>query len=135
MARRSAVQALYQWDLTGQSPTQIEEDFLSGREIQGVDLEYFQQLIRNIPAHVEELDRILGQCLDRDLATVDPVERVILRMGAYELRFRPEIPSRVVLNEAIKISQIFGAEKGYRFVNGVLDQCQAICKNTELPTA
>ena len=135
MARKSAVQALYQWDLTGQSATRIESDFLSERDVSGVDLEYFQQLIRNVPAHVDELDRMLSQCLDRDLAAVDPVERVILRIGAYELRFRPEIPSRVVLNEAIEMSREFGAEEGYRFVNGVLDRCQTVCRDSRLPVA
>lgn len=130
LARKRAVQALYQWVLIGQSPTQIESDFLSEQDISGVDLDYFQQLVRNVPAHVDELDRILSQCLDRDLATVDPVERVILRIGVYELRFRPEIPPRVVLNEAIELSHEFGAEEGYRFVNGVLDRCQAVCKNS-----
>ena len=132
MARRTAVQALYQWDLTGQSLAEIEDDFLCRRNIRGVDLEYFLRLVRNVTTHVEELDRVISQCIDRDLVTVDTVERVILRIGVYELRFEPEIPSRVVLNEAIEMSRVFGSEEGYRFVNGVLDRCYVLCKESSI---
>ena len=130
MARRTAVQALYQWDLTGQSLAEIEDDFLCRRNIRGVDLEYFLRLVRNVTTHVEELDRVISQCIDRDLVTVDTVERVILRIGVYELRFEPETPPRVVLNEAIEMSRVFGSEEGYRFVNGVLDRCYVLCKES-----
>ena len=135
MARRRTIQVLYQWDLTGQSSTEIKDELHFEQDIREFDIEYFQHLIRNIPTHVEAIDSVLSQCLDRDLITVDPVERAILRLGVYELRFRPEIPPRVVLNEAIEMSRVFGAEKGYRFVNGVLDRCQAVCNDSELPAA
>ena len=82
-----------------------------------------------------ELDSILEQCLDMNFALVDPIERTVLRIGAYELKFCPEIPVRVVLNEAIELARVFGAEEGYRFVNGVLDRCQELCRGSELPVA
>ena len=135
MARRSAVQALYQWELTGQLDAGIEDRFLDDWGLTGVDQEYFKQLVRGILNHTAELDRVLEQCLDRDLASVDPIERTVLRIGAYELRFRPDIPVRVVLNEAIELARVFGAEEGYRFVNGVLDRCQELCRGSELPVA
>jgi N utilization substance protein B len=135
MARRSVVQALYQWELTGQVGAGIEDSFLNDWGLKGVDQEYFKQLVQGILKYTAELDRVLEKCLDRDLASVDPIERTVLRIGTYELQFRPEIPVRVVLNEAIELARVFGAEEGYRFVNGVLDRCQKLCRGSELPVA
>ena len=135
MARRSVVQALYQWELTGQLDAGIEDSFLDDWGLEGVDQEYFKQLVQGILKYTAELDRVLEKCLDRDLASVDPIERTVLRIGTYELQFRPEIPVRVVLNEAIELARVFGAEEGYRFVNGVLDRCQKLCRGSELPVA
>ena len=72
--------------------------------------------------HVHELDDHLTRHLDRDVEDVDPVERAILRMGAYEFEFHPEIPYKVVLDEAIKLAKTFGAEHGHKYVNAVLDK-------------
>ena len=129
------MQALYQWELTGQVGAGIEDSFLNDWGLEGVDQEYFKQLVRGILKYTAELDRVLEKCLDRDLASVDPIERSVLRIGTYELQFRPEIPVRVVLNEAIELARVFGAEEGYRFVNGVLDRCQKLCRGSELPVA
>ena len=133
MARRSVVQALYQWELTGQFGTGIEDSFLDDWGLEGVDQEYFKQLVRGVLETTAEVDDILQQCLDRDLDSVDPIERTGLRIGAYELRFHSEIPVRVVLDEAIELAHVFGAEEGYRFVNGVLDRCQELCRDPEPP--
>ena len=129
------MQALYQWELTGQVGAGIEDSFLNDWDLEGVDQEYFKQLVQGILEYTAELDRVLEKCLDRDLASVDPIERTVLRIGTYELQFRPEIPVRVVLNEAIELARVFGAEEGYRFVNGVLDRCQKLCRGSELPVA
>ena len=129
------MQALYQGELTGQVGAGIEDSFLNDWGLEGVDQEYFKQLIQGILKYTTELDRVLEKCLDRDLASVDPIERSVLRIGTYELQFHPEIPVRVVLNEAIELARVFGAEEGYRFVNGVLDRCQKLCRGSELPVA
>ena len=129
------MQALYQWELTGQVGAGIEDSFLNDWGLKGVDQEYFKQLVQGILKYTAELDRVLEKCLDRDLASVDPIERTVLRIGTYELQFRPEIPARVVLNEAIELARVFGAEEGYRFVNAVLDRCQKLCRGSELPVA
>ena len=129
------MQALYQWELTGQVGAGIEDSFLNDWGLEGVDQEYFKQLVQGILKYTAELDRVLEKCLDRDLASVDPIERTVLRIGTYELQFRREIPVRVVLNEAIELARVFGAEEGYRFVNGVLDRCQKLCRGSELPVA
>ena len=121
-ARRSAVQALYQWQLTQQEPTEIESHFVLDHEMNGVDLDYFHDLIREIPLHRHELDDHLIPHLDRELMEVDPVERAILRIGAYELEFHPEIPYKVILDEAVELAKVFGAEHGHKYVNAILDK-------------
>lgn len=122
MARRAAVQALYQWQLTHQTPQDIEVHYSLDHELEGIDVPYFHELVSEIPLHQHELDDQLIPHLDRDLEDVDPVERAILRIGAYELEFRAEIPYKVVLNETVKLAKTFGAEHGHRYVNAVLDK-------------
>ena len=121
LARRNAVQALYQWDITGQSVDEIENAFINDDAFVGVQRSYFQHLIENVPRQCEVLDGRLKQCISRELDSIDPVERAILRLSTYELLFRPDIPAKMVLNEAIELSRVFGSEEGFRFVNGVLD--------------
>ena len=120
-AREAAVQALYQWQLTQEAPEAIEDHFMLDHEMSEVDVEYFDYLVREVPLHVHELDDHLIPHLDRPIDDVDPVERAILRIGAYELEFHPEVPYKVVLNEAVELSKTFGAEHGHKFVNAVLD--------------
>lgn len=125
LARKTAVQALYQWDLTEQSPEEIEDHFINDHDFSGVDMEYFRHLVKNVPLYHQEIDSRLTPHVDRDLERVDPVERAILRIGAYELEFEPTIPARVVIDEAVELCKMFGAEHGFRFVNGVLDKVAA----------
>ena len=124
-ARRAAVQALYQWQLTQQPPGEIEDHFILDHEMDDVDLEYFHHLVCEIPMHKHELDDHLIPHLDRELAEVDPVERAILRLGAFEFEFHPEIPYKVVLNEAVELAKTFGAEHGHKYVNAILDKVAA----------
>ncbi|MBI4693671.1 MAG: transcription antitermination factor NusB [Gammaproteobacteria bacterium] len=121
-ARRCAVQALYQWQLTGQDPNDIYREFVADRELVKVDMGYFATLTREIPARVTELLAELDPALDREWTKIGPVERSVLLIGAYELRYSPHIPWRVVLNEAIELNKMFGADEAHRYVNGVLDK-------------
>lgn len=121
-ARRAVLQALYQWQLTQQCPSEIAQQFSREGGLDRIDREYFQELVAAVPLRHEALDRRLGPHLDRSLEEVDPVERAILRIGAYELEHHPEIPYRVVLDEAIELAKTFGAEHGHRYVNAVLDK-------------
>ena len=92
LARRNAVQALYQWDITGQSVGEIENAFINDDAFVGVQRSYFQHLIENVPRQCQVLDNQLKQCISRELDSIDPVERAILRLSTYELLFLPEIP-------------------------------------------
>ena len=132
MARRAAVQALYQWQLTHQAPQDIETHYSLDHELEGIDVAYFHELVSQIPLHQHELDDQLIPHLDRELEDVDPVERAILRIGAYELEFRAEIPYKVVLNETVKLAKTFGAEHGHRYVNAVLDKVASTLRAREI---
>ena len=121
-ARRFAMQALYQWQLTHQDPHLIDAQFLAEEDMHKADIDYFQELLHQVPNRMEVLDASLAPFLDRPLEQIDPVERGILWIAVYELRCRPDIPYRVVINEAVELAKKFGAEQGHRFINGVLDK-------------
>jgi N utilization substance protein B len=121
-ARRCAVQALYQWQLAGASPETILAEFLSEREVDKVDLEYFAELTRDIPRQIAALRAVIEPLLDRPWERVGPVERSVLLIGAYELKNCLHIPYRVVVNEGIELTKMFGADEAHRYVNGVLDR-------------
>lgn len=121
-SRSLAVQALYQWQMAGQDVASIVQHFMLEQDGRKFDADYFSELVHAVPARLSELDAALSSCVDRALESVDPVERAILRVGAYELIEHPEIPYRVVINEAVELAKTFGAEKGHRYVNGVLDK-------------
>lgn len=121
-AREFALRALYQWQVTGQDVGDIVNQFLANNDVRKFDVPYFQELVRGVPTHLDELDANLGPLLDRPVEKVDLVERAVLRMGAYELQHHMEIPFRVVINEAVDLAKSYGAEQGHRYVNGVLDK-------------
>ncbi len=91
--------------------------------------------MREIPLHLHELDDHLNPHLDRAINEIDPVERAILRIGAFEFEFHPEIPYKVVLNEAVELAKTFGAEHGHRFVNAVLDKVAVKLRADEIKSA
>lgn len=117
-----AVQALYQWQVTGGDPRDILSQFAEDRDYWKVDKDYFRDILMEVPGNVERLDALLVPFFERSITTADPVELAILRLAAYELLQRLEVPYRVVLDEAINLEKTFGAEQGHRFVNGVLDK-------------
>ena len=130
-ARRRAVQALYAWELGGNAMHKVIDDFRSEQDMQIADLEYFENLLRGVEAHCAELDAGLVPFLDRDIERVDPIERAVLRLSAYELKHRIDVPYRVVLNEAVEVAKRFGSEQGHTYVNGVLDKLARAWRVTE----
>ena len=121
-ARKAAVQALYQWDLTQQADDEIEASFSQIHDMQNIDRKFLREIMREVPKLREELEQAIEPHIDRDFAKLDPVERAILRLGAYELSKRKDVPTKVVLNEMIELAKIFGSEHSYKFVNGVMDK-------------
>ena len=121
-SRRRALQAIYAWQIGGAGIEQVIGQFRHEQDMEVADLEYFEDLVRGVEAHVEAIDAVLQPHLDRPVAQVDPIERAALRLAAYELKYRPDVPYRVILNEAIEVTKRFGADHGHTYVNGVLDK-------------
>lgn len=130
-ARRRALQALYAWQVSGTAMSGIIGQFKHEQEMEVADLDYFENLLVNIEQRRVELDAALKPFLDREVDQVDPIERAVLRLGAYELLHRPDVPYRVVINEAIETTKRFGADFGHTYVNGVLDKLAAQCRGSE----
>ncbi len=121
-ARQCAVQALYQWQMTGQNLNTIEQQFTEDQRLKNAQKSYFSELFHGVPKILDKIDASMSAFIDRDIEKVDPVERAILRLSVYELIQKPEIPYRVVINEGVDLAKCFGADGSYRYVNGVLDK-------------
>ena len=134
-ARHLAVQALYQWQMTGQDVGDVVGQFLASQDGTKFEVDYFRDLLRGIAINLNALDAWLQPHVDRPIAQIDPVERAILRLGAYELAHHPEVPYRVVINEAVELAKVFGAEEGHKYVNGVLDKVARTLRAPEVGTA
>jgi len=130
-ARRRATQAIYAWQVGGNPMSGVIEEFRHEQDMEIADLAYFEDLLHGVEKHCAELDAGLAPFLDRDIAQVDPLERAVLRLAAYELRYRLDVPYRVVLNEAIEVAKRFGAEHGHTYVNGVLDKAAREWRHAE----
>ena len=120
-ARELAVQAIYQWQLTGQDVLEIEKQFAEENNLRKLDKKYFKELLSGVPDKVDELNEQYASLLDRKIDDVDPIERAIVRIGTYELLFRSDVPVKVVINESIELARKFGSETSYKYVNGILD--------------
>lgn len=121
-ARRAAVQALYQALVNDEAPQKDALDFVTAEYANKIDRKYFTTLITGTTEHREAIDAALSEAVDRDLSAVDPVEISVLRLAVFEFMHLPEIPYRVVLNEAVELAKSFGGEQGHKYVNGVLDR-------------
>jgi transcription antitermination protein NusB len=130
-ARRRALQAIYAWQMSGSKMSAVIDQFRHEQDMEVADLEYFEDLLRGIEQHVAELDEALTPYIDREVGQIDPIERAALRIAAYELKFRPDVPYRVVINEAIEVTKRFGADHGHSYVNGVLDKLASQLRGSE----
>lgn len=121
-ARRRALQALYQRQLTGQDASEILVQFHEEQDFSNVDTPLFTTLVKKICAGQAEIDGKIKPFLDRPLSQLDVIEHVILSIGTYELLHSHDVPLEVVIDEAVNLAKQFGAEGGHSFINGVLDK-------------
>ncbi|MBL1321622.1 MAG: transcription antitermination factor NusB [Methylophaga sp.] len=121
-SRAAAVQALYQALVNKQELEKAALDFVTAENSDKMDMKYFNGLVDGVSKEISNLDTELAFAVDRDLAEIDPVESSVLRLAVFEFIHRPEVPYRVVLNEAVELAKSFGGEKGHKYVNGVLDK-------------
>lgn len=131
-ARKLALQALYQWLMSGSELSEIEAQFRVVNNMEKVDGEYFCRLLHGVPAHVETLESSISPFLDREISGLNPIELTVLRIGAFELFYCPEIPYKVVLDESITLTKEFGSQDGHRYVNGVLNNLAHQVRSVEI---
>lgn len=121
-ARERALQALYQWEVSDAQSSSVKNEFLLSQDMSRVDVDYFKTIFDGVSHHPDKYDELMKPCLDRPLTDLDPIERAVLRIATFELSDQIDIPARVVINEGIEVTKRFGADKGHRYVNGVLDK-------------
>ena len=121
-ARECTVQALYSWAISGNTAEQVELAFVLDQDMDGVDKPYFRKLFRQTVENIETVDFSISPYIDRAFDELDPIEAAILRLAVYELRFELDVPYKVVINEAIEVAKVFGADESHKYINGVLDK-------------
>ena len=131
-SREFALQALYQWQLAGQSLADIEQQYAAAEGFAKADSVLFSVIVSGVLKHVETLKEKLGPHLDRPWKEVSPIESGILLIGAFELIHLPETPYRVIINEAIELAKSFGGTDGHKYVNGILDKLAASVRADEI---
>jgi N utilization substance protein B len=130
-ARKLLVQALYQRQMGAQPWQDLHRQFSADPEFGRADPEYFNAALGAVCDQSAELDAELRRHSDIEPARLDPVEHAILYLGLWELMARPDIPYRVVINEAIELAKRFGATDGHRYVNAVLDKASRVHRGVE----
>ncbi|MDH5378355.1 MAG: transcription antitermination factor NusB [Gammaproteobacteria bacterium] len=131
-ARQLAAQALYQWELAKQNVGEVEAQFQEEHGGAKVDWEYFHDLLFGVTTSLSDVDTKLSEFLDRALDETSLVERAILRMSFFELMMRPDVPYRVIINEAVDITKKYGSDQGHRYVNGILDKAATQLRGAEV---
>jgi len=122
VARKLAMQALYRWQINASPWQDVINEFAADEEMRKADRGYFNKMVTDICGNSADLDTVLAAWMDRKPTELDPVERAVLWVGAHELRSAPDVPYRVVINEAVGLAKRFGATDGHKFVNAVLDK-------------
>ena len=134
-AREFAVQGIYQWLVSHNDLAPVEEHIAQSTDFEQADAALFRERLRGAIANAERHDAGIGRHIDRQVAELSPVEHAVLLLASQELAHHPEVPYRVVINEAIELTKSFGGSEGHRFVNGVLDKLAAELRATEVNAA
>jgi len=130
-SRARVVQALYQWLTAGGEIVQIEQQFLNQKEGK-ISKAFFSNLILNIPKNISVLDEIIEPSLNRDFSELGPTEKAVMYLAVYELKFQTEVPYKVVINEAVELTKLYGADGAYKLINTSLDKIAQELRSLEL---
>jgi len=131
-ARRLALQAIYQWQVSATPEDQIKQQFVEDQQMNPECIDYFSDLLFGVASNQSDIDASMADYVDRAVEQIDPVELAILRLGFYELIKRMDIPYRVVLNEWINLAREFGAPRSHAYINGVLDKASRNIRSVEV---
>ncbi len=121
-SRELALQGLYAWQLSGDDAAGLQAQLAESGGFGKADAKYFARLLAGTIEHAVVLEQLIAPALDRKLKELSPVERGILLLAAFELKNAPDIPYKVVINEAVELAKSFGGTDGHKYVNGVLDK-------------
>lgn len=135
LARRRAMQAIYQWQMSGNDLQDINNQFLTEQDMSKVDVEYFQELLFEVPKQIDVLDSAAAMYMESSVEETDPIERAIIRLAVYELKNRLDVPYRVVINEAVVLAKAFGGDNSHTFVNGIIDKVAHDLRQAEIKPA
>ena len=131
-AREFALQGLYQWLLNNEPAATVVTNIRSAHGFDKADGEYFTELLHGTIAQSVELREVIAPTVDRPIAELSPIEHGALLLGAWELKNKPEVPYRVVINEAVELAKVYGGTDGHKFVNGVLDKLAGRLREIEV---
>ena len=134
-SRECALQGIYEWLLKGANPAETGDIDAHIRDAEGfaeADFDHYRALFHGVMAQAPALRERFSPFLDREVGELSPVEHGILLVGAFELVNNPEIPYKVVINEAVELAKSFGGTDGFKFVNGVLDKLAAVVRAPEV---
>lgn len=120
--RRALIQALYQWALNQSDAHAIINQFVVDARLEDCDVTMFRQMLLGVVAQAPALDEMFESYLDRSAKRLDPVEKMILRLGVFEMQSQLQTPYQVVINEAVELAKRFGGEQSHKYINGVLDR-------------
>ncbi len=134
-ARDKVLQALYQWQLSGEDLDWIRDFYLQEQGVSTGDEAYFLELLYKIPSNVTGLDELYKKHVSQFEDHMDPIETNILRIATYEFLHHLEIPYKVVINEAVNLAKSYGADESHKFVNGVLDPLSRELRQIETSAA
>jgi len=121
-SRRLALQALYQWQISGHEIDELLTQYVEDENWEKADKDYFVDLVTESIRQSEDLTAVFSPHLNLASEQIDPIENSILLYATYEILHKPETPTKVILSEAINLCKKFGSIDGYKFINGVLDK-------------
>ena len=131
-ARELALQGLYQWLLNNEPARTVSNNIRGAHGFDKADGEFFSALLNGAISTSVELRETIAPLIDRAIGELSPIEHAVLLLGAYELKNHPEIPYRVVINEAVELTKSFGGIDGHKYVNGVLDKLASKMRSDEV---
>ena len=134
-ARRALVQAVYQWQVSSNTVASVRADFHESDALKKADKAFFDELLGVVVNQASTLDEHYAPLLDRDVAQLDVIERAVLRLATAEFAHRLDVPYRVVIDEYVELTKVFGAQDAYKYVNGVLDHLAAKLRQVEVDFA
>ena len=130
-SRERVVQALYQYMVSGGEVLKIEQQFLNQKEGK-ISKAFFSNLFINILKSRSELDALIAPTISRETDELGSVEHAVLYLGTYELQNSLEVPYKVVINEALEIAKLYGAEGAFKLINASLDQLARELRSIEI---